>query len=209
MEARAAVTRVFAGLPLAQINTLATRLGAGGRCRSGRRATLAGVGWSIPHARPGADLHPGRGGARAGHAKGNAAAAPIAGPAPVEARKNRVEASPGLPDLGLAVAVVAFAAQCGFRHARITADGETLARLWRRTVAAPGGPRCGGSAGYAPDPDRALPMAQASLGRLVDREALTIAFDEVFRIVTWMFGVVLLTVPFCPVPKANASIFPA
>ena len=61
---------------------------------------------------------------------------------------------------------------------------------------------------YTPDPDRALLMAQASIGRVIGREALTVAFDEVFRIMAWMFVVALVMVPFCKVPKDAAPVSP-
>ena len=60
-----------------------------------------------------------------------------------------------------------------------------------------------------PDPDQALLMAQASLGRVVGREAVTIAFDEVFRIMAWMFVAALVMVPFCRVPKVATPVSPA
>lgn len=62
---------------------------------------------------------------------------------------------------------------------------------------------------FTPDPERALLMAQASVGRLVARESLTIAFDEVFRIMAWMFVAALVMVPFCRVPKAAVPVSPA
>nr|WP_295636332.1 MFS transporter [Novosphingobium sp.] len=58
------------------------------------------------------------------------------------------------------------------------------------------------------DPDRARLMAQAAIGRVVGREALTIAFDEVFQIMAWMFVVALVMVPFCRVPKEIAPTSP-
>jgi DHA2 family multidrug resistance protein len=54
---------------------------------------------------------------------------------------------------------------------------------------------------FTADPDRARLMAQTMIGRVVGREALTIAFDEVFRVMAWMFVVALVMVPFCRVPK--------
>lgn len=60
-----------------------------------------------------------------------------------------------------------------------------------------------------PDPDRASLMARAALGRVIGREALTIAFDEVFRVMAWMFVIALVMVPFCRVPRATAPVLPA
>jgi MFS transporter, DHA2 family, multidrug resistance protein len=54
-----------------------------------------------------------------------------------------------------------------------------------------------------PDPDRALLAAQGMLSRVVGREALTIAFDDIYRIMAWMFVFALVLVPFCKVPKAS------
>jgi len=59
--------------------------------------------------------------------------------------------------------------------------------------------------GSTPDPARALLMAQATLGRIVGQEALVIAFDEVFRIMAWMFLAALVMVPFCRVPQTAPS----
>ena len=64
-------------------------------------------------------------------------------------------------------------------------------------------------AGYTPDPAQALSMAQASIARVIGREALTIAFDEVFRIMAWMFVIALVMVPFCRVPKDAPPMSPA
>jgi len=48
-----------------------------------------------------------------------------------------------------------------------------------------------------PDPDRALLMAQGVLSHVIGREALTIAFNDVFRLMSWMFFAALVMVPFC------------
>jgi DHA2 family multidrug resistance protein len=48
-----------------------------------------------------------------------------------------------------------------------------------------------------PDPDRALLMAKATLGHVVGGEALTLAFNDVFRIMAWLFIAALVLVPFC------------
>jgi DHA2 family multidrug resistance protein len=54
---------------------------------------------------------------------------------------------------------------------------------------------------FTPDPDRALLMAQAVLGQVVGREALTLAFNDVFRTMAWLFIAALILVPFCRPPK--------
>lgn len=53
-----------------------------------------------------------------------------------------------------------------------------------------------------PDSSHAFLMAQGILGRLVGREALTLAFGDVFRLMAMMFVVALLLVPLCKVPPA-------
>jgi DHA2 family multidrug resistance protein len=60
-----------------------------------------------------------------------------------------------------------------------------------------------------PDPDHALLMAQGMISRIVGREALTIAFDDIFRIMAWMFLIALVMVPFCKVPKNAVPVSPA
>ncbi|WP_157221126.1 DHA2 family efflux MFS transporter permease subunit [Flavisphingomonas formosensis] len=52
-----------------------------------------------------------------------------------------------------------------------------------------------------PDPDRALLMAKGLLARIVGRQALVIAFDDVFRLMAWIFFAALLMVPFCRPPR--------
>lgn len=56
----------------------------------------------------------------------------------------------------------------------------------------------------APDPREATLMAQALLGRVAGREALTLAFDDVFRLLAWLFIAALVMVPFCR-PAANVA----
>jgi DHA2 family multidrug resistance protein len=50
---------------------------------------------------------------------------------------------------------------------------------------------------FTPDPAHALLLAQAQLARIVTRDSLTLAFNEVFRVMSWMFLLALLMVPFC------------
>jgi DHA2 family multidrug resistance protein len=50
------------------------------------------------------------------------------------------------------------------------------------------------------DPVGAAQMARALFAQLVGREALTLAFDDVFRVMSWMFLAALLLVPFCRQP---------
>lgn len=53
-----------------------------------------------------------------------------------------------------------------------------------------------------PDPVAAVQTAQAMLARVVGREALTLAFDNVFHLMAWMFLAALILVPFCRPPSA-------
>ncbi|MBE9606222.1 DHA2 family efflux MFS transporter permease subunit [Acetobacteraceae bacterium H6797] len=55
-----------------------------------------------------------------------------------------------------------------------------------------------------PDPAHALLMAQGVFARVVGREALTLAFNDVFRLLAWMFLAALVMVPFCRPPKKAA-----
>jgi DHA2 family multidrug resistance protein len=57
---------------------------------------------------------------------------------------------------------------------------------------------------FTPDPARAALMAQAEFARLVERQALTLAFDEVFRLMAWMFLVALVMAPLCRPPPVQA-----
>ena len=74
---------------------------------------------------------------------------------------------------------------------------DTVAGLAQRLVA------------ETPDPAQAMLRAQASFARVVGREALTTAFDDVFRLMAWMFVAALVMVPFCRVPRTAAPVSPA
>ena len=57
------------------------------------------------------------------------------------------------------------------------------------------------------DPAQALLLTQGELARIIGRGALTSAFDEVFRMMAWVFVAALILVPFCrpaPLPPPNA-----
>ncbi len=57
----------------------------------------------------------------------------------------------------------------------------------------------------AGDPQQALLAAQGELARLVGRYALTTAFNEVFRLMAWLFIAALILAPFCrPAPQTGA-----
>ena len=92
-------------------------------------------------------------------------------------------------------------------NARIQAArvGETLGESGRRAAdfTAALAARIGGAAG---DPRQALLLAKGELARLVGRTALTSSFDEVFRMMAWLFLAALVMVPFCrPAPLPGAA----
>ncbi len=83
--------------------------------------------------------------------------------------------------------------------------GETLGEPGRRVTAftAALAHRIGGAAG---DPRQALMLAKGELAQLVGRYALTSSFDEVFRMMAWLFLAALVMVPFCrPAPLPGAA----
>jgi DHA2 family multidrug resistance protein len=56
-----------------------------------------------------------------------------------------------------------------------------------------------------PDPAHALLMAQGLMSRIVGREALTLAFDDVFRLMAYLFLAALVMVPFCRPPRVGTA----
>jgi DHA2 family multidrug resistance protein len=61
-------------------------------------------------------------------------------------------------------------------------------------------------AAVTPDPARAADMARALFARIVARQALTSSFEEVFRLMAWMFLAALVLVPFCrPAPSTAVT----
>jgi DHA2 family multidrug resistance protein len=58
---------------------------------------------------------------------------------------------------------------------------------------------------FTSDGAHALLLAQGEFARVVLRLALTSAFQEVFRLMSWMFVVALVLVPFCR-PASNAPV---
>jgi DHA2 family multidrug resistance protein len=54
------------------------------------------------------------------------------------------------------------------------------------------------------DPTHAALLARGELARLVARHALTLAFNDVFRLMTWMFLAALILVPLCRPQPLNA-----
>ena len=78
--------------------------------------------------------------------------------------------------------------------------GETLGEPGRRAAqfTAALAARIASAAG---DPRQAVMLAKGELASLVGRYALTSAFDEVFRMMAWLFLAALVMVPFCrPAP---------
>lgn len=55
------------------------------------------------------------------------------------------------------------------------------------------------------DPAHALLMAQGELARVAGRQALTLAFNDVFRLMSWIFLAALVLVPFCRSTAPNAA----
>ncbi len=52
-------------------------------------------------------------------------------------------------------------------------------------------------------------MAQAVMGEVIAREALVLAFNDVFRVMCWMFVAALAMVPFTRAPAPDAGPPPA
>jgi len=56
-----------------------------------------------------------------------------------------------------------------------------------------------------PDHAQAVLMAQGELAKLVGRTAMTLAFNDVFRLMSWIFLAALVMAPFCkPAPQTSA-----
>ena len=93
-------------------------------------------------------------------------------------------------------------------HARIAALhlGEALGRSPTAAADAMAGVAARVSA-IAPDQRQALAISQGLFGRVAAREALTAAFNDVFRLLAWLFIAALVMVPFCR-PPANAAATP-
>jgi len=63
-------------------------------------------------------------------------------------------------------------------------------------------------AATTPDPAQALLLARGLFGQSVGQQALSLAFDDVFRLMAWMFAAALVMVPFARVPKIAAPPSP-
>ncbi len=62
-----------------------------------------------------------------------------------------------------------------------------------------------GIGAYTPDPQHALMMAEGTMARVVGRQALTLAFDDVFRLMAYLFLAALIIVPFCKAPAVGTK----
>ena len=60
-------------------------------------------------------------------------------------------------------------------------------------------------AAFTADPAHALLLAQAELAKVVGRNSLTLAFSDVFRLMSWIFLLALIMVPFCRPVRGNAA----
>jgi DHA2 family multidrug resistance protein len=91
-------------------------------------------------------------------------------------------------------------------NARIQAArmGESLGRAGAEAPAIVG-QLIGKMAAVTPDPVRAALLAQGELARVVGRYALTSGFQEVFRMMAWLFLAALIMVPFCKPAPLNAT----
>lgn len=74
-----------------------------------------------------------------------------------------------------------------------SAFGDALASMTRRLSA------------VTPDSAQALLEAQGIITRTIARQAITIAFDDVFRVMCWMFVAALLMVPFAGRRSGSAT----
>jgi len=106
--------------------------------------------------------------------------------------------------IGIAVVNTWLADQTRIHAARM---GETLGEAHRAgsDFVASVASRIGQAGG---DPGQALLLAQGEFSRVVGRLALTSAFEEVFRLMAWLFLAALILVPFCR-PAPNPAAPPA
>ncbi len=63
-------------------------------------------------------------------------------------------------------------------------------------------------AAVTPDPAHALLLARGLVSRLVGQQSLTLAFDDVFRLMAWMFVGALIMVPFCRPSSGSSTAAP-
>src|ERR1700722_1476009 len=60
-------------------------------------------------------------------------------------------------------------------------------------------------AAATPDPAQALLLARSLFGQSVGQQGLALAFDDVFRLMAWMFAAALVMVPFARAPTTGAT----
>jgi len=103
--------------------------------------------------------------------------------------------------VGIAVVNTWLADQTRIHAARM---GESLGEAGRRSTDFVAGVAARLQGGFG-DPDQALLAARGEFGALVGRLALTSAFEEVFRLMAWLFLAALILVPLCrPAPNTIA-----
>lgn len=92
-----------------------------------------------------------------------------------------------------------------FTRAHATGLGAALGEAPDRATATLQG-LAGNALAWTPDAGRALQIAQAQMGHLVGRQAATLAFEDTFRLMAWLFLAALLIVPFArPAPQATPA----
>jgi DHA2 family multidrug resistance protein len=82
-----------------------------------------------------------------------------------------------------------FGEATAFGHGRVQEAGAQLAALVGRVV---------------PDAAQAALMAQGELARVLQRQAMTLAFNDVFRLMSWIFLGAMIMIPLCKPPAAGA-----
>ncbi len=102
--------------------------------------------------------------------------------------------------IGIAVVNTWLADNTRIQAARI---GEGLGEAGRRAPDFVAG-LAGRIAQFGGDSGQALLTAQGELARLVGRDAVTLAFNDVFRLMAWMFLAALVMVPLCKPSPADA-----
>ena len=60
-------------------------------------------------------------------------------------------------------------------------------------------------AAVTPDPAQAVLLARSLFGQSVGQQALSLAFDDVFRLMAWIFAAALVMVPFARAPRSAAA----
>ena len=104
--------------------------------------------------------------------------------------------------IGIAVVNTWLADNARIQAARM---GETLGESGRKAADFLAG-MAGRLGPVTADPAHALALARGLFAAVVGRQALTSSFEEVFRIMAWMFLIALVMVPFCrPAPSTAVT----